>query len=86
MLVSASGPTYIWFEGYRSPTYMNDEDGILLENVEFISERWVRWVHTLLNAKSPKLDPSIPDGLDQWPDNTQLIVQSTTQELTDAIY
>ena len=40
---------------------------------------------TLLNAKSPRLDPNIAEGLDQWPENMPLGVQPMMQELTDAI-
>ena len=40
---------------------------------------------TLLNVKSPKLDPNIAEGLDQWPENMSLGVQPTIQELTGAI-
>ena len=45
----------------------------------------VRWFHTLLNAKSPKLDLNITKGLHQWPENMPLGVQPTMQELTGAI-
>ena len=69
----------------RSSAYVKDENGVLLRDVELIRERWVRWFHTLLNAKSPRLDPNIAEGLDQWPENMPLGVQSTIQELTDAI-
>ena len=41
----------------RSSAYVKDENGVLLRDVELIRERWVRWFHTLLNAKSPRLDP-----------------------------
>ena len=41
----------------RSSAYVEDENGVLLRDVELIRERWVRWFHTLLNAKSPRLDP-----------------------------
>ena len=53
----------------RSSAYVKDENGVLLRDVERTRERWVRWFHTLLNTKSPKLDPNIADGLDQWPEN-----------------
>ena len=43
-------------------------------------------VHTLLNAKSPRLDPNIAEGLDRWPENMPLGVQPTMQEPTDAIH
>ena len=69
----------------RSSAYVKDEDGVRLRDVELIRKRWARWFHTLLNAKSPKLDPNIADGLDQWSENTPLGVQHTMQELTGAI-
>ena len=69
----------------RSSAYVKHENGVLLRDVELIRERWVRWFHTLLNAKSQRLDPNIAEGLDQWPENMPLGVQSTIQELTDAI-
>ena len=74
-------------EGKRngSSAYVKDENGVLLRGVELIRERWVRWFHTLLNAKSPRLDPNIAEGLDQRPESMPLGVQPTMQELTDAI-
>ena len=69
----------------RISAYVKDENGVLLRDVELIRERWVRWFHTLLNAKSSKLDPNIAEGLDQWSENVPLGVQPTMQELTDAI-
>ena len=74
-------------EGKRdcSSAYVKDENGVLLRDLELIRERWVRWFHTLLNAKSPRLDPNISEGLDQWPENMPLGVQPKMQELTDAI-
>ena len=69
----------------RSLAYVEDKNGVLLRDVELIRERWVRWFHTLLNAKSPRLDPNIAEGLDKWPGNMPLGVQPTMQELTDAI-
>ncbi|CAM9456809.1 unnamed protein product, partial [Ascophyllum nodosum] len=70
-----------------------DENGVLLRDVELIRKLCVRWFHTLLNAKSPRLDPNIAEGLDpnitegldQWPVNMPLEVQPTMQELTDAL-
>ena len=41
----------------RSSAYVKDENGVLLRDVELIRERWVRWFHALLNAKSPRLAP-----------------------------
>ena len=68
-----------------SSAYVKDENGVLLTDVELSHERWVRWFHTLLNAKSPRLDPNIVEGLDQWPKSMPLGVQPTVQELKDAI-
>ena len=72
-------------QAHRSSAYVKDENDVLLRDVELIRERSVRWFHTLLNAKSPRLDPNIAEGLDQWPENMPLGVQPTMQELTDAI-
>ena len=69
----------------RSSAYVKDENGVILRDVELIRERWIRWFHTFLNAKSPRLDPNIAEGLDQWPQNIPLGVQPTMQELTAAI-
>ena len=44
----------------RNAQLIKDADGNLLRDVEPIRERWVRWFHTLLNTKSPKLDPKLP--------------------------
>ena len=65
--------------------YVKDENGVLLRDVQLIREQWVQWFHTLLNAKSPRLDPNIAEGLDQWLENIPLGVRSTMQELTDVI-
>ena len=56
----------------RSSQFIKDEHGSLLRDVKLIRERRVRWLHTLLNTKSPKLDPNIAKGLEQWPENTTL--------------
>ena len=68
----------------RSSAYVKYENGLLVRDVELIRERWVRWFHTLLNAKSPRLDLKIAEDLDQWPENMPLGVP-TIQELTDVI-
>ena len=70
---------------HRSSAYVKDENGVLLRDVEFIRELWVRWFYTLLNAMSPRLDQNIAEGLDQWPENMPLGVQPTMEELTYAI-
>ena len=69
----------------RSSAYVKDKNGVLLRDVELIRKRWVRWFHTLLNAKSPRLDQNIAEGLDQWPENMPLGVHSTMQQLSEAI-
>ena len=73
-------------EGKRdlSSAHVKDENSVLLRDVELIRERWFRWFHTLLNAKSSRIDPNIVEGLHQWPENMLLGVQPTMQELTDA--
>ena len=82
---SASNLTFHASKRDRSSAYVENENGVLLRDVELIHERWVRWLHTILNAKSLRLDPSITEGLDQWPENMPLGVQPTMQEMTDAI-
>ena len=42
-------------------------------------------LHTFLNAKSPKLDPNIDEGLHQWTENIPLKVRPMMQQLTNAI-
>ena len=68
----------------RSSAYVINENGVLLGDVKLIRERWVRWLNTVFNAKSPRYDPNIAEGLDQWPENKPLGVQPTMQ-LTDDI-
>ena len=69
----------------RSSAYVEDENGVLLRDAEYIRERWIRCFHTLPDANSPRLDPNIAKGLKQWPENIPQGVQPTMQELTDAI-
>ena len=69
----------------RSSAYIKDEGGILLRDIPLIRERRVRRFRTLLNSKSPKLDSNITEGLDRWPENMLLGIQSTMQELMDVI-
>lgn len=42
-------------------------------------------VFFILKTKSPKIEPNIAEGLDQWPENRSLGVRTTIQEWTDAI-
>ena len=69
----------------RSLAYVNDDNGVLLRDVELIRERWVWWFHTLLNVMSPRFDPNIAEGLNQWPENMPVGVQPPLQELMDGI-
>ena len=43
----------------RSEQFIMDEDGTLLKDKVRILERWAGYFGTLLNTKSPKLDPTI---------------------------
>ena len=52
-----------------------ENDNVLLRDAEHIRERRVRWFHTFLNAKSPKPDSNIAEGLDKWPEIIPLDVQ-----------
>ena len=75
-------------EGKRdhSSAYVKDENGVFLRDVELIREGWVRCFYTILNSKSPKLDPNIDKRPLPVAKNTPLGVQPTMQELTDAIH
>ena len=42
--------------------------------------------HTFLNARPPRFDPSIAEGIYQWPEDMPLGIQPTIQELTEAIH
>ena len=70
----------------RSSAYIKHEDGILLRDVERIGEQWVPRFYTLTNAKSPKPDLNMAEGLGQRPENMPLGVQPTMQELADIIH
>ena len=48
-------------------------------------ERWVRWFHKLLNAKSPTLDPTITDELKVWPSCSPLDDVPSRYEVEEAI-
>ena len=54
-------------EGKRTlnSQYIKNEKGRLLRDNALIRERWVRWFHKLLHTKSPTLDRSIVDKLNQ---------------------
>ena len=47
--------------------YNKDENGVLLRDNAEILQRWARFFSTLLNTKSPKLDPAIIEEVQQRP-------------------
>ena len=59
-----------------------DEDGTLLKDKVRILEQWTRYFGTLLNTKSPKLDPTISGLFPQWPSAPSLGVEPTMDDLT----
>ena len=65
--------------------YIRDEDGKLLRDKELISQRWVRFFHSLLNAKSEKMVPDIFLGLPQQPTAHDLGVEPTEEEVAVAL-
>ena len=65
--------------------YIKEEEGRLLRDNALIRERWVRWFRKLLNTKSPTLDPSIVDELQQWPPCRPLDDVPSRYEVEEAI-
>ena len=47
--------------------YTKDENGVLLRGKAEILQRWARFFSTLLNTKSPKLNPAIIEEVQQGP-------------------
>ena len=47
--------------------YIKDENGVLLREKAEILQRWARFFGTLLNTKSPKLNPAIIEEVQQRP-------------------
>ena len=47
--------------------YIKDENGVLLGDKAEIPQRWARFFGTLLNTKSPKLNPAIIEEVQQRP-------------------
>ena len=74
-------------EGKRTfnSEYIRGEEGRLLRDFGFIRERWVRWFHKLLNAKSPTLDPTITDELKVWSPCSPLDDVPSRYEVGEAI-
>ena len=48
--------------------YIQDENGVLLRDKAEILQRWARFFGTLLNTKSPKLNPAIIEEVQQRPE------------------
>ena len=65
--------------------FIRDEDGTLLRDKGRIRERWARFFHTLLNTKSPKLDPTISEQFPQRPVAHRLGLEPTMEEMVEAI-
>ena len=64
---------------------VRDEEGRLLRDKGCVSERWVRFFRTLLNAKSNKIDPDIPKRLPQHPVASALRIEPTEEEIATAM-
>ena len=47
--------------------YVKDENGVLLRDKGEILQRWARFFSTLLNTKSPKLNPAFVEEMQQRP-------------------
>ena len=61
------------------PQCVRDEGGRLLRDKVCIRERWVRFIRSLLKAKSDMLDPDVPESLPQRG------VESTEEEIATAM-
>ena len=61
------------FEGKKSCSHnIKDAEGSLFRDKGLIRDRWVQWLSTLLNAKSPALDRNIVEELKVRPPCTPL--------------
>ena len=47
--------------------------------------RWKKWFQELLNAKSPTLDASLLDGIEQLPEHAPLAAEPTMEEVKEAV-
>ena len=74
-------------EGSRPLTSqtIKDADGNLLRDPALALERWAGWFSTLLNTKSPTLDPQVADRLKQRPTCWPLDDEPTLFEVEEAI-
>ena len=69
----------------RSEQFIMDEDGTPLRGKVRIRERWVGFFQTLLNKKSPKLDPTISALFPQRPLTPSLGDEPTMDVMTGVI-
>ena len=69
----------------REEQYIRDEAGVLLRDKGEIRSRWVRFFKTLLNTKSPKLDPTIIEQFPARPVELALGDPPTMHDVEDAI-
>ena len=67
------------------PQCIRDEGGRLLRDKGRIRERWVRFFHSLLNAKSDMLDSNIPKRLPQHLVASALGIEPKEEEITTAM-
>ena len=71
--------------------YVRDEKGVLLKEKGEILQRWAKFFSTLLNTKSPKLNPAIIDEVQRRPavtttgDSVLLGSASTLEETRRAV-
>ena len=72
--------------------YIKDENGVLLRDKAEVLQRWARFFSTLLNTKSPKLNPAIIEEVQQRPaaptteDSVPLGSAPTLEETRRAIW
>ena len=71
--------------------YVKDENGVLLKDKGEILQRWARFFSTLLNTKSPMLNPAIIEEVQQRPaapttgDSVPLGLAPTLEETRRAV-
>ena len=58
---------------------------MLLRDKPSILLRWKEWFQELLNAKSPTLDASTLDGIEQLPEHAPLAAEPTLEEVKEAV-
>ena len=74
-------------EGKRGckSTYIKNASGVLLRDKPSILLRWKEWFQEFLNAKSPTLDASILEGIEQLPEQAPLAAEPTMEEVKEAV-